>query len=829
MILVLLGLVMLVPAGTRVFFPAGQEKVKIINIGILVDVDSSRATLLKNFVEDLPYTDRLYFVIMEWDVLKDDGSVQFMKSRGEIIPAFSYLQTYTPKEREVYVDHYLEVFRARVGSYPKGIFTFQPDTYAANYLQEKYGVSYVMGYAFDQYLIDYMSMRGGWQAPYYASRENIMVPSARRGLVVLPHLTWDWIARYSLNHGYNTHPQNSYLAWGGNAGKALQYMKALIQQTLDGLDPFGYVMVGFEFKRMGLDAGILGMIREYYSWILGEAGGEVMTPSQTVEWFNSHYDGTPEYRISFQSPASGEWVEWLFNTKHRIARSGILVKSFIDYSDQKRDPYLDEKGFINFYQNPTFSNQIDTSLAFKIDGLGGGVGNPYPRDQGIIYLGPLTLFPLFLSTGPIHVVILAVASAVGILVAARVSRSNGILHRKALTSILAATVLLAPTLQMGLINLQRPQAHIEGIKDEWLYWAEIAWRYFQPGVGVNRETGLHYANRDWLRFTDWDLGTYILAVLDVEALGILPTSGEWGANYRLAKVLHFLNSRPLTPEGYPYLVYDSTTGLLPPEIRPAPSNPSDAGRLLLALYKLKKAKPYFTPLIEQVMNRTNFQGMASDPSLWRGTSGFYAYLAAQGFKLWGLDKYQPVRDALNELYRLSKAPTVNVSGVKLPKAWITSEPFIHGMLELEYDPLLADFTRRVYEAMEARYAQTGRLTAWSEGSNIRGADGLYVYQWIVMGDGSTWVVWSDGKVVDVEPAVFTKVAFAMHALYNTPYTTQLVSRVLPLATESGFIEGFRETDGIRLATIFGLRPIISDKTNGIIISAARYALTKRGS
>ncbi len=822
-----------------------EGKTKVINIGIIVDIDRSQTSVLRSFVERLPYTDRLYFVINEWDSLKDESFTGFMKSRGELIPMFGYLQTLTPLERQQAIDHYLELFRSKVGSYPKGIFMFQPDTYAVNYAKDKYGVSYVVGYAFDQYLIDYMSMRGGWQAPYFGSGENILVPSKGQGIVVLPHLTWDWIARYTMDHGYNTHPQNAYVVSERDSRKALGYMKELVGQTLDRLEPFGYTIVAFEFKRMGLDLGIVdSLIFEYYRWVLKESGGQIMTPSDTVEWFANSFSTTPQYTITFRSPASGEDVEWLFNPSHRVARSGMTVKNLMDYPSQKPDPYLDRGVYVSLCEKPASDNQIDTSLVFGIDALGGGGDNPIPRDKGILYVGPLAFFPALFAVEPIYVLMLLVASGLVAGLAFRTARRCGFVSRRTLACLFLMVLLIVPGLQLGVIQFQKAALGMEegatkgpvplkedeqGIKDDWARWARVAWRYFQPGVGVDKETGLHYANRDWARATDGDLSAYLSAVLDAEALGIAPTDGEWGADYRLRKALTFLISRPLMAAGVPFLVYDSTTGLLPADSPPQPSNPVPAGKILVSLHRIRQAKPSLAPLVQSVLARTNFEKIASDPSMWKDIPDLYAYLAAQGFKLWGLDSHMPVKDALRRLETLQNTPQVNIYGVELPRARITVEPLIYATFELGYDPYVAEFLAKVYAASEARYLRAGKLTAWSEGQNISDMNAVYVYQWLVTEDGSTWVVRSNGRPSNIEPAVFTKIAFALHATYRTTYTSELVRRVLRVPFDCGFVEGFKEDTGERLATSSGLRPILTDKTNALVISAARYALKDRAS
>ena len=95
----------------------------------------------------------------------------------------------------------------------------------------------------------------------------------------------------------------------------------------------------------------------------------------------------------------------------------------------------------------------------------------------------------------------------------------------------------------------------------WMKVAANAWAYFQPGVGVDVNTGLPYAGTGFTGFTDWDLGCYIQAVIDAQKLGLIDNNSAWDFSARIDKVLTFLENRPLNANtNYPYQFYDATTG-----------------------------------------------------------------------------------------------------------------------------------------------------------------------------------------------------------------------------------------------------------------------------
>lgn len=345
---------------------------------------------------------------------------------------------------------------------------------------------------------------------------------------------------------------------------------------------------------------------------------------------------------------------------------------------------------------------------------------------------------------------------------------------------------------------------IANAEDQWLEWARIAWEYFEPGIGVNPSTGLHYATSGWHRFTDWDLGVYIQAVIDAEKLGILARDDTWGANYRLEKVLSFLESRQLSADGLPYAQYSADSGSVPGDIGGGTSTPSDSGKLLLALDDLRAYRPDLTTRINSLVGRHNFQKFADGKYF--SDSDIYPWYVAQGYSAFGYSTPQ-----LGAVESLGNGSFVDVYGLSLPKAWVTSEPLVSAILENRSGGLYRTYADRVFTAQQRRYEATGKLTAFSEGSYL--APQYYVYEWIVTTYGETWVVYANGKI-DTVPLAYSKIAFAFHAIYDNQYTSVLVNELSPIHSTQGFYEG-RTEEGARLE-------ILSDKTNGMILAAARY-------
>ena len=387
---------------------------------------------------------------------------------------------------------------------------------------------------------------------------------------------------------------------------------------------------------------------------------------------------------------------------------------------------------------------------------------------------------------------------------------------KAKTLIALSVILISSALLVEAVRYTSSQT------DQWVDWARIAWRYFQPTVAVNPTTGLHYAVSTWHYFTDWDLARYIIAIIHAEKLGIVSTGGSWGADYRINMILNFLQTRKLRSDGLPYWAYSADD---PSRIDFSGStNAADTGGLLVALHLLKQSRPTLASTINSVVERCRsaYQTHLLKNKRLIGTSNYYGYYAAQGFNFFGFD----VSDALQDMQRLQTAPTVTVYDVALPKTNTLCEPFLHGILELNLNGLFKDFAQRAYLAQERRYTRDGKLTAFTEGQ-YDVSSYPYIFEFILHGSGETWIIYYyDAETqslvripTTVTPVVYAKACFGLHAIYRTAYTQTLVNTVLTTQSDKGFREGVYE----------GQTHIVdrlTDKTNSMIISVAYYATHK---
>lgn len=356
----------------------------------------------------------------------------------------------------------------------------------------------------------------------------------------------------------------------------------------------------------------------------------------------------------------------------------------------------------------------------------------------------------------------------------------------------------------------------------WKTVAANAWSYFKPGTGLDSSTGLPYATIGYPYFTDWDLASYIQAVIDAEKVGLINKTDAWGANDRIERVLTFLENRPLTAENYPYWWYEATGKAWMEGSRSAryPFNVADSGKLLVALNNIKAYDSNVAARVDNIVKvRVNYAAMWESVSVLAASNNIYDYYVARGFAAFWPEKFSFVADKI--LTNIVTAPTVTTYGVKLPISKLTCDPLLLAIFDLpQTDPRLHDLMRQVFLAHVARSNTTGYYSAFSEG--LASAN-RFVYEWVVLPDGSTWVLRDTNNAVsNVTPVIFTKVAFSFLALYNNNYTHQMATFIENATAEpkNGYAEGVEEGGPERIQVISN----VGGNTNGLIVSAARYAI-----
>jgi hypothetical protein len=366
-----------------------------ISIELLPSVYDEFITWIQPLTQD--FSNFTIILMQDYDntydwFLQNQTRINQLATIGEVIPGTIYLQTRTPQDRIAFLNDTINSWKNYVGYPPSGFFMFQPDTLAINFLESQ-GVTYVVGYCFDQYQVDWMSMRGGWQLPYYASQINALMPEnqTQDGVVVLPWLTWDWKDSFTVGHNYNTHPvDTTFIPVENNT----DYILNLLKENLNACSPVAYSAFSFEFnwtKSLNLIDNVSALLTN----IIADESYMKLSCGNFTQWFKTTYTTTPTYNVNFTSPNSNQSIEWFFNVNSRISRLSGIVVSYVNYQNQVADKYLTETAEIDFSEPNMRNHPIDNSLTFTIDALGGGELRAPSNQNGIFYSNNLTDFPTY--------------------------------------------------------------------------------------------------------------------------------------------------------------------------------------------------------------------------------------------------------------------------------------------------------------------------------------------------------------------------------------------------------------------------------------------------
>jgi hypothetical protein len=374
-----------------------ENPFKIVSLSIIID-EASYFDQLSDWLRTLGFSNFTFVVvegITNQYILGNSTRISTLERYGAVIPRLCIMQGYEPAKRIANANFTLNEFSEALGYTPKGVMDFIPDTYTSQYLLTQ-GVEYYQGYCFDQYNIDRMTMRGGFQMPYYSNSTNILCPNpATGGMVVLPHSTWDWAASFTVSHNLQLHPLNLMnMKYEGNQ-TAKNYFLSLIDKTLEGSSPFGFATIQFEWSWLYREGDVWQVLDWLQTLMATRPSYQYLTFEDTVDWFKANYDQTPTYRINFESPYDGSRIEWYYSVSSRVARVEKNVVSYVDFTEQRFDRYLEDYSPIIWGSHDSPTNSIDNSLSFKIDALGGGYLRAPVSSRSVRYDGDLSSFETY--------------------------------------------------------------------------------------------------------------------------------------------------------------------------------------------------------------------------------------------------------------------------------------------------------------------------------------------------------------------------------------------------------------------------------------------------
>ncbi|MBO9478209.1 DUF3131 domain-containing protein [Shimia sp. R11_0] len=359
--------------------------------------------------------------------------------------------------------------------------------------------------------------------------------------------------------------------------------------------------------------------------------------------------------------------------------------------------------------------------------------------------------------------------------------------------------------------------------------ARVAWAYF--AAHYRAETGFVDAVSGYASATIWDQGSYLMALVAAQGLGLI-TSETFET--RSAALLAGLERLPLFEGRLPNKAYDTRSlAMVDYENTPVPEgigwSALDVARLLMALRALEMRAPQFGPRVRQLLASWDLAAMTAEGQLWGATrhAGETEYLqegrigyeqyGARAAALWGLDS----------LYASTARPILawqEIQGVQVGTdrrrarsfgaiTPVASDPYLMQAFEMGLTAEAAVLAGRLYQAQEARFRATRQLTSVSEDHIDQAPHFLYG---TVFGNGRDWAVLSEaGAHYPQLRSISLKAAVGWDALYGSAYTQQLRAALRDLATPEGWLAGRYEVDG-------RINAALTLNTNAVVLEALHY-------
>jgi len=278
---------------------------------------------------------------------------------------------YTPEERKLLVDTYMEKFKSIFGKYPASIASWFIDEYSLAYMYDKYHIV-ASANCKDQTGTDGYTLWGGyWNQAYYPSRLNAYMPAqttaGQVGVPVFRMLGSDPIYQYESGVGSGIQSVVTLEPIYKDSGKSKKWVNWFMQSLTD--EPclaFAYTQAGqensFTWKDMqkGLEmqAPIFDSLRR-----LGKITVETLEASG--KWFKQKYALTPATAVTATNDYKDEGHKAVWYNS-RFFRASLLWQND---SLRIRDIHLfDERVKSAYWDKPATSTQcIYQTLAF-VDG-----------------------------------------------------------------------------------------------------------------------------------------------------------------------------------------------------------------------------------------------------------------------------------------------------------------------------------------------------------------------------------------------------------------------------------------------------------------------------
>ena len=260
---------------------------------------------------------------------------------------------YTPEERPVLVDVYMEKFKEIFGEYPKSVGSWFIDAATLAYFSDKYSVD-ASCICRDQVGTDGYTLWGGyWNGGYYPSRQNCYMPAqTEAGGIPLPvfrMLGSDPIYQYEAGLGGTVQSvatlEPVYIEGGGNPEWIDWFFRMFTEEPHLG---FNYVQVGQEnsFTWGPMEKGFVTQTERLVE-LSREGKVRIETLGETGRWFKEKYSITPPTSVitTEDNRSQGRKTLWFNSRNYRanlLWEEGCLKFRDIHLFDENlRSEYMD--------------------------------------------------------------------------------------------------------------------------------------------------------------------------------------------------------------------------------------------------------------------------------------------------------------------------------------------------------------------------------------------------------------------------------------------------------------------------------------------------------
>ncbi|QJW54129.1 hypothetical protein HL670_00996 [Serratia plymuthica] len=364
-------------------------------------------------------------------------------------------------------------------------------------------------------------------------------------------------------------------------------------------------------------------------------------------------------------------------------------------------------------------------------------------------------------------------------------------------------------------------------------WARVAWQYF---VNNTQPNGLVNAVDNQSYTSIWDTGSYLMAMISAQRLGIINRDE---LNTRMSAVLATLAVLPLTENKLPALYYDTQQLVRLRSLKQNETQPDwsaiDISRLLMSLDIGAWLYPEQAPAIKQLVAHWRFDAMflQKEPQhrLNLRAAKKWVLISQDNRHGYGYQLY-----AINSLRRVStlagmtlgnplpRQRFITIDGISIPydslikngkvdHPVVTNMPYLLTGMEVGFDINSAEMTWRIMKVQESHYKSTGDYAYVN--TDYEEQTPHFIDDTLANRPPAS-VDKTRDEIKDAALQLSTKSVFGWYALFRTPWSEAMRQRAAPL-----FEPGRGWYDGI-VASSQQRSRVISANTNALILESLTY-------